>query len=383
MGNDDVYSKFNYGQNLPINIELNKVCYFPEEFISGTITLSPRLEVFEPLLDQPELFIILDEYQCYTYVTNNGKKSTTHRAHKKNNLINIKLIFKDYITTDYKPEITFPFKVQIPKEAYPSLLFNEEEFVRHYLSIEVPHCKAKRSKVIIIRNVFPSKVLTKNFETKKEFSKSKLFSDKGSVTVKVKMPKNFYFYDESIPFEMDIDCSNLDQKLKIKCVKVLLARRKRINYTKERTKERYSGQKEIYTKEINLEKGLTNYTISDIVNFPTESQYPPKIYEEFEKHGIYEVNDKKLNIKLYPSCRLGVLSCEYFLKFRLYFDSLLTFNEKLKIPLYFTENNELNQSLKNQVFNLSTYYYEDEDDSDNEENGIEKTSSKNVNANSE
>ena len=382
MGND-VYSKFNYGQNLPINIELNKVCYFPEEIISGTITLSPRLEVFEPLLDKPELFIILDEYQCYTYVTNNGEKSTTNRAHKKNNLINIKLIFKDYITTDYKPEIKFPFKVQIPKEAYPSLIFSEEDFVRHYLSIEVPHCKVKRTKVIIIRNAFPSKVLTKNFETKKEFSKSKLFSDKGSVTVKVKMPKNFYFYDENIPFEMDIDCSNLNQKLKIKSVKVLLARRKRINYTKERTKERYSGQKEIYTKEINLEKGLTNYTITDIVNFPIEYHFPPKIYEEFEKHGIYEVNDKKLNIKLYPSCRLGVLSCEYFLKFRLHFDSLLTCNEKLKIPLYFTENNELNQSLKNQVFNLSTYYYEDEDDSDNEENGIEKTSSKNVNANPE
>ena len=125
-----------------------------------------------------------------------------------------------------------------------------------------------------------------------------------------------------------------------------------------------------------MEKGLTNYTITDLVNFPTEVRYPPTMYEEFEKHGIYEVNDKKLNVKLYPSCRLGLLSCEYYLKFRFQFDSLLTFKEKLKIPIFFTENSELNPSLKN-LTNLSTFNYEDIDDSDNEEYGIENTNNNN------
>ena len=275
---------------------------------------------------------------------------------------------------EHSPEIKFPFSVKIPLDSYPTLLLNNNDFVRHYLTIDIPHCNAKRTTVSIIRNVYPNGVLTKNIEIKKDFNKSKLLSNKGSISVQVKMAKNFFCYEELVPFEMDIDCSNLDKKLKLKGVKVLLVRRKRKNYVSELTKERYSKQKEIYTKEINLEKGLTTYNISDFVNFPTEIRYPPKIYEEFEKHGAYEVNDKKLNVKLYPSCRLGILSCEYYLKFRFLFDSLLTLKEKMKIPIYFTENNDLNPSLKNQVFNLSTYNYEDEDDSDNEENGVENPS---------
>lgn len=268
------------------------------------------------------------------------------------------------------PEIKIPFSVIVPKVSYPTLLLNKNDFVRHYFTIDLPQCKAKRTKVIIIRNVFPNE-LNKNIEIKKDFSKSKLLSNKGSFSVQVKMAKNYFCYEELVPFEMEIDCSKLDEKLKLKSVKVLLVRRKRKNYSAELTKERYSRQKEIYTKEINLEKGLTKYSISDFVNFPTEIRYPPKVYEEFEKHGIYEVNDKKLNVKLYPSCKLGILSCEYYLKFRFIFASLLTLKEKLKIPIFFTESNELNQSLKNPVLNLSTYNFEDENDSDNEENDIE------------
>ena len=370
MGNEDVYSKFNNDKQLPIHIEINKVCYFPEETISGTITLCPTLEVFDPLSNKPELNIILDEYQCYTYTTGTGNKKKVHHTYNKNSLINTKLNFKEFMTAEHSPEIKVPFSVKIPKLSYPTLMLNNNDFVRHYFTIDLPQCNAKRTKVIIIRNVFPNE-LNKNIEIKKDFSKSKLLSNKGSFSVNVKMAKNFFCYDEQVPFEMEIDCSKLDEKLKLKTVKVLLVRRKRKNYSKELTKERYSRQKEIYTKEINLEKGLTKYIISNFVQFPTEIRYPPKTYEEFEKHGVYEVNDKKLNVKLYPSCRFGILSCEYYLKFRFIFASLLTLKEKLKIPIFFTENNELNPSLKNQEFNLSTFNFEDEDDSDNEENGIE------------
>ena len=373
MGNQDIYSKFNNDKHLPINIELNKVCYFPEETITGTITLCPTLEVFDPLTNNPELIIILDEFQCYTYTTGSGKKKQVHHAYKRYNLIDTKLNFKEHMPTGHSPEIKIPFSVNIPRLSYPTLLLNENDFVRHYFTIDLPQCNAKRTKVIIIRNVFPTKDLYKNIEVKKDFSKSKFLSNKGSLSVQVKMAKNFFCYDELVPFEMNIDCSNLDPKLKLKSVKALLVRRKRKNYCSELSKERYYKQREIYTKDIDLDKGLTNHTISDFINYPTAIRYPPKIYEEFEEHGLYEVNDKKLNVKLYPSCREGLLSCEYFLKFRFLFDTILTNKEKLKIPIFFSENNELNLSLKNPVFNLSTYNYEDEDDSDKEENGIENT----------
>ena len=105
MGNEDVYTKFNNDKHLPINIETNKVCYFPEETISGTITLCPTLEAFDPLLNKPELIILLDEYQCYSYAKGTGKKKVIHHAYKKNSLINTKLDFKDYMTSEHSPEI--------------------------------------------------------------------------------------------------------------------------------------------------------------------------------------------------------------------------------------------------------------------------------------
>ena len=117
---------------------------------------------------------------------------------------------------------------------------------------------------------------------------------------------------------------------KIKSIKVYLER-KEIQYKKEGdyiTMEiREYKLNEVNYKKIKLEKGLSNYNIVNSINFPITSNYPPKIYEECEKHGLFEVNDVKINknsFHLYPSNLFGLLSVEYYLRFKLHFDSLLT-----------------------------------------------------------
>ena len=102
-------------------------------------------------------------------------------------------------------------------------LDHSDEYCRHFFMVELLCCEALRTKVLVIRNTFPEKVLIKNYESEYEYNKSKLFSKKGSVLCKVKLPKNYFFYNEEIPFEINIDCSNLD--LKIKSVKVYLLRK--------------------------------------------------------------------------------------------------------------------------------------------------------------
>ena len=366
MGSD-YYEKNNNEKRMSINIELNKVCYFPEEYITGTITIFPRLESIDPLYENPELTIKLKEYLQYTYTTRNGKHTSHHTVSEKKFLIDTSINFKDSLTLDYSAGIKIPISYQIPKEAHPTMFLEfDDEYCRHYFIVEVPSCEAMRTKVLAIRNTFPEKVLTKNYETKNEFNKSKLFSQKGSVLCKVKLPKNYFFYNEEIPFEVNIDCSKLD--LIIKSIKVYLARKAIYKMRKDSTEIRKKGEKEINFKEIPLEKGLTNYNVFNSINFPIKSKhcsvYPPNVYEEFEKHGLYEVNDKKIidaHYELYPGCRNGLLTVEYFLKIKLHFDSLLTLDESIDIPLYFTENNNLNLSLKNQVFNLITYKYETDD----------------------
>ena len=192
MGSD-IYEKYNDEKKMTINIELNKVCYFPGELITGIITIFPSLEVFETLMENQELVITLKEYQHFTYTTKHGKHSTTHTVSRTNELINSKINFKDIITPDYSAGFKIPISLQISKEAYPTIFFEfDNRYVRHYFTVEVPNC-AKRTKLIVINNVFPQKVLSKNINAKNEFSKSKFFSDKGSLSCNIKMPKNYFF----------------------------------------------------------------------------------------------------------------------------------------------------------------------------------------------
>ena len=47
---------------------------------------------------------------------------------------------------------------------------------------------------------------------------------------------------------------------------------------------------------------------------------------------------------------------------KLHFDNILASDDEvINIPLYFTENNNCNLSLKNQVFNTVTYKFENDD----------------------
>ena len=341
MGNN-IYKEYNNENNMSINIELNKVCYFPEESISGSITLFPKQEIIDSLMEYPELVIRLEELQQYAYKVD---ENTNDVMKKFCDLIKTQINLKDSLSSDYSSGIKIPFSFEIPNNA--TFYSYSSDFVRHFFIVEVPICESKRAKAILIKNIFPKTKILKNIEEKQEFNKTKSLSKKKcSVSCNIKLPKNYFFYDEEIPFEINIDCSNLD--LKIKSIKVFLDRKENLNYNEGNfmiMTERSSEIKEINYKKIKLEKGLSNYNIVNSINFPITSAYPPKIYEESEKHGLFEVNDVKINknsFYLYPSNLFGLLSVEYYLKFKLHFDSLRTSDEIMKIPIYFSENNSCN-----------------------------------------
>ena len=64
----------------------------------------------------------------------------------------------------------------------------------------------------------------------KETTKHKLFFSKGSFNASIKLPKNSFYYDEIVPFEVDIDASKLS--IRIKSIRVSLERYQRKNYKK-------------------------------------------------------------------------------------------------------------------------------------------------------
>ena len=97
-----------------------------------------------------------------------------------------------------------------------------------------------------------------------------------------------------------------------------------------------------------MEKGLKNYSISDFINFPTSSDYnsvyPPNVYQSLNQHGLFEVNEPNFNYKIYPCSYQGLVSIDYFIKFKICLDSSLTSDERLFIPIYFASNPENNTS---------------------------------------
>ena len=335
----------NINEKADINIELNKVCYFPEEYILGTIIIFPKLENIEPFNENPELIIKLEENQISTYRKQNGYSFSIEKISINNILIDKRLNLKDSIIQDYSAGIKVPFSVQIPKRAYPTVI-SVNINISHIFIVEIPCCNGRGIKNIVIKNTFPEKLLIKNIESNSKFKKSKLCSNKGSISCKVKLPKNYFFYNEDIPFEVNIDCSKLD--LKIKGIKAILFRiiTRKIGKTDCCS---YNGLEKfeipIIYKDIPLEKGLTMYNIFNFINF-----YPLNAYDE--------KIEKKIN-QLFPCCNSELISIVYFLKIQVNFDTLFTSDENIiNIPLYFTENNICNSSLKNQVFNSKTGKFE-------------------------
>ena len=349
----DLYNKYNKEDTLTINIELNKNCFFPGECISGKIILFPRIESIDILMNIPNLNISLMQLQYYSYSRGSGKHRHTVREHEDINLINSSLNIKDFVTPDYLGGFSIPFSVQIPINAYPSIYEDSSVYVKHFLTIELPQVKSKRTKMIFIKNIFPNNLegnlLRQSINENYEFKKHSFLVSKGLYLINIKLIKNYFFYNEQIPFEINIDASNLD--LEIKGVNIYLIRRRSMNNLKDHSEAKSMSEDKINEKNLIWEKGLRNNFISDFINFPTSSDYnsvyPPNVYQSLDQHGSFEVNEPKFNYKIYPCSYQGLVSIDYFIKFKICLDSSLTSDERLYIPIYFAskpENNTTNLS---------------------------------------
>ena len=152
---------------------------------------------------------------------------------------------------------------------------------------------------------------------------------KGKFAAILKLDKNIFTYDENINFELEIDCSQLD--MKIKSVEINLLRIENKNYKNNIKKARNSSSKRIASKKINLIKGQPKYLIKDNIQFPLLADFNPiQIYKQLD--SMTQIDEKVTKkIHLAPSCFGGLLSIEYFLKIEFNIDSILSTDEKMKM----------------------------------------------------
>jgi len=352
MGNDS--PKFNILGDVGIQIKLNKVCYLPGESIQGSIILTPKFNLIEEVLTNPKLFLNITQYQFYSYTVGSD---TEHEAEELI-LVSFNLNFDDFLNNNKSNEINIPLNIILPNYAYPSIYFSRDNYVKHYFSVEYPHFKVKRTIMFIVKNNLNFNTYNNSLkapvECQVKYNKSKLFFSKGSCILTIKMPKNYFLYNEKITYNINLNCKEL--KIGIKKFRVSLYRVEKKNLPKERFKSRRQNTVKIFFKDYNINKKQDIYNITDFIVFSniiyvkSNSPCPYDIYKVFEEHGLFEVDEKNFNY-LYPSCVGGLLSIDYFLKVKVYFDTTWTFDESINIPIDFCSilEDKKNNSINNNI----------------------------------
>ena len=346
--------KYNSENNVSISLNTNKKCYSNGEFINGSIYLKGKPGLIITQLLDPLAIATLTEFQHYTY-----EEDRSHDDHREidvndeKKIFQTRLDFTNYRGANLMDGIQMPFNFQIIN-CFPTCYINSKTYIRHYLTIEFPSIQAKKSVFIIIKN--QQNFTLENFLYKspsiemKEIQKHKLMFSKGKFAAVLKLAKNVFTYDENIPFELEIDRSQLD--MDIKSVEIYLLRIENKNYKNDRSKVRNSSSRKISEKQINLIKGQPKYLINDDIQFPILADFNPiQIYKYLD--SLPEVNEKITNkIHLAPSCMGGLLSVDYFLVIEFNLDSILTTDEKIKMKIDFYSPYDNNQQNHNN-FNFS------------------------------
>jgi hypothetical protein len=340
----------NYESNLAMNIEINKSCYSKGEIIQGYISIFSK-NILEPTtLINPFFEIILKEMHYYLYCDNIIKTKKISgiigNTTKEENFILLSktLVFKEYNGLNISSEaLKIPFQIKIPETAYPSCIFDSNSYVKHSLVIKFPFIKTQKTLTIIIKNNIyfsnENRLLKSPLIIKKEISKHQmLFLNSGSFKFNITLPKNIFSYEEVVPFLIDIESNNLS--FYIKGITVSLYRIVKYNQQNKHNVNIFKENKELISKYIPLTKKDPHMYIEDKIQLPIfPEEFNPKVIYSILDNERKNLNydDKFKNIKLFPACYGGLLSCQYFIKFIFDMESFLTTNEEINIPLDFYE----------------------------------------------
>lgn len=147
MGNVSEISK-----DFILNINTDKICYFPGETIYGTIHLQAKPGFKHSELKYPLAFVKLIEYHYYTYSEKiDEEDSKTVEEKIENKLFQSSMFFKEYQGANLLQGVELPFSFKI-QDCHPTCNFNMLSYVEHILSVEFQSLGAKKDEYIIIKN---------------------------------------------------------------------------------------------------------------------------------------------------------------------------------------------------------------------------------------
>ena len=250
MGNNNV--KLNKEGNVSIIISLNKVCFYPGENIIGNIKIIPKPGFYEECRRFCELCINITQNSHYRYPVGSDYETEEETTI----LMTHNFRFSDFIELGQENEINISVKYTLPKNARPSIFLDNQDYVKHLITVDYPHFGVKKTNVFIVKSNLnfhsQNRQLLCPFKYPTTFNKKKFFKKKGSCKLIITMPRNFFLYNEKITYNIHLDCRLLDipvYKIKVSFNRTFRKNRKD-NYLEERT----NSSSTLIFKEYNIDK---------------------------------------------------------------------------------------------------------------------------------
>ena len=357
MGNNndiDYNFKYNYDSQVSLTISLSKVCYSKGETISGAMYLKTKPYLQETILYNPQAEVSLIEYQHSgepetDYNIYNESSNNKNKPKKEKIYFTYPLDLHAYNGANLFVGININFFVKLPEEMGSTCIIDNNTYIKHYLVINFPSIKAKKSEPIIIKNTkyysFENKLYKSPVISKLETSKHKYaIFNMGEIKASLTLPKNSFKYSETIYFIMEMDCSKLS--IDINGVKVTINAYLKTNSTPTGKDDTNNKSIEIIMKKVSLEKGKNSYYIDEFIKLPQNSYNPEHLYKKYDQLKKIKFNDETF---LYQPCYGEIFSYQYTIRAMIDFNSMFSTNEFIEIPIDFYEDGDKNQNKENNL----------------------------------
>ena len=270
--NDTEYNfKYNYDSQVSFIISLTKISYSKGETVTGTMFLKTKPYLQETILYNPQASISFIEFQHSgeqeTDFDIYGSPSNNKLSKQEKIYFTYPLNLFAYNGANLYAGVNVNFFVNLPKECSSSCFIDNNTYIKHFILIDFPTIRAKKSEAIIIKNTKYYTLENKLYKTpiisKLETSKHKYaVFNMGEIKATMTLSKNSFKYNETIYFIVEIDASKLT--IEINGIKVSLIVNLKTRESNNSKDININKSIEIITKNIKVKKGEKRYYIDEL-----------------------------------------------------------------------------------------------------------------------
>lgn len=333
---------------LNMQINLYKINFFPGEILKGEINLSenpinPKCPKIINNLTITYSLIHREYWQNHDIISetfnkindpiqsSDEGKVADDSKHLKEEVIFSKKEVPNLSINNVQKEITIPFQIPIPQNAMASIEFLHTEktyaYSRNYLKIQIPEYGNQANILIFILR--PPAPIDSELTISKSFSKRKLgfLGAANNVCFQGSYEKNYYGFNEICILNLKLNASG--SKENVKSLTVILKRK--VHFLINGSKPLFKNNE--FTEDL-WQNTMTNFDSSQDINFRIFLIESSKIFNN-KKSSFLDVNSvsKPNLICLLPSYEGQFVKCEYYLKVKISFDSMLIKDPEFNMPI--------------------------------------------------